>query len=62
MYFCYITNRAIDRFSYHGFCFLQVEQKFILMDRGYIEGFTVQVNTWPGALMIAVHYFLSSLI
>ncbi|WP_313235306.1 hypothetical protein [Sporosarcina ureae] len=36
------------------FDFLRVEQKFIQMDRGYIEGFTVQVNTWPGSLMIAI--------
>ena len=36
------------------FDYLRVEQLFIQMDRGYIDGFEVHIVTWPGYIMIAV--------
>ncbi|PIC74879.1 MULTISPECIES: hypothetical protein [Sporosarcina] len=36
------------------FDFLRVEQQFTLMNRGYTEGFSVQVTSWPGSLMLIV--------
>lgn len=34
--------------------FLRVEQLFIQMERGYIDGFDVYIVTWPGQVMISI--------
>lgn len=36
------------------FDFLKTGQLFILMDRGYLDSFSVMINNWPGYLMLAV--------
>ncbi|MEK5037957.1 hypothetical protein [Sporosarcina sp. FSL K6-3457] len=36
------------------FDFLRVEQLFIQMDRGFIDGFEVYVTRWPGHIMITI--------
>ncbi|MCZ2258026.1 hypothetical protein [Sporosarcina sp. G11-34] len=46
------------------FDFLRVEQLFIQMERGYIDGFTVDIITWPGYVVIAVMtiFFIANII
>lgn len=36
------------------FDFLRVEQLFIQMERGFIDGFSVTIVSWPGHVMIGV--------
>lgn len=36
------------------FDFLRVEQLFIQMERGFIDGFEVYVTRWPGYVMITI--------
>ncbi|MEK4404069.1 hypothetical protein MKZ26_06425 [Sporosarcina sp. FSL K6-6792] len=36
------------------FDYLRVEQLFIQMDRGYIDGFEVSITRWPGFIFIII--------
>lgn len=36
------------------FDYLRTKQLFILMDKGYIDGFSTNIVTWPGILFIVV--------
>ena len=40
------------------FDYLRVEQLFIQMERGFIDGFEVFINRWPGFIFIIIRHFI----
>ncbi|MGE7543279.1 hypothetical protein [Sporosarcina newyorkensis] len=36
------------------FDFLRVEQLFIQMDRGLLDGFSVDISNWPGYMLLGI--------